>query len=212
MHDDLQYPHRTGKRHSPLMPQQFRLTATGAKPSITRHAPVRGYIVFGVMLTICPGCGVELPSLDGPVHRYMESSPACWAAYGEVLAREYQNPAYMAVHRLTVDTYAVQHPGRPGPQATQSVGAHLISLLAIVERGASQTEATQLLGRAVANIRFSWLEPLPSMGLLTVVSVLPTSTAAEHAQAVERWAASAWQAWSAYHSVIRKWALQLDNA
>ena len=32
----------------------------------------------------------------------MESSPACWAAYGEVLAREYSDPAYFQVHRLSV--------------------------------------------------------------------------------------------------------------
>ena len=36
----------------------------------------------------CLGCGAELPVFAGPVHRYMESSPGCWAAYGEVLARD----------------------------------------------------------------------------------------------------------------------------
>lgn len=36
----------------------------------------------------CVGCGGLFPEMDGPTHRYMESSPGCWAAYGEVLARE----------------------------------------------------------------------------------------------------------------------------
>ena len=31
--------------------------------------------------------------------------------YGEVLAREYSDPSYVSLHRLTADTYAVQHPG-----------------------------------------------------------------------------------------------------
>ena len=64
----------------------------------------------------------------------MESSPSCWAAYGEVLAREYNDPAFMAAHRLTVDAYAVQHPGRPSPQSIQSVALHLISLCLVLEQ------------------------------------------------------------------------------
>jgi hypothetical protein len=59
----------------------------------------------------CIGCHALFPDVDGPVHRYMESSPGCWASYGEVLVREYTEPSYFGVHRLTVDAYAVQHPG-----------------------------------------------------------------------------------------------------
>jgi hypothetical protein len=42
--------------------------------------------------------------------------------YGEMLAREYGDPAYFRVHQLTVDTYAVQHPGPRERRAIQSVG------------------------------------------------------------------------------------------
>jgi Family of unknown function (DUF5946) len=66
----------------------------------------------------CIGCGV--PAIDGPTHRYMESSPGCWHAYGEVLAQEYSDEAFRAAHRLTSDTCAVQHPGRPSPQSIRS--------------------------------------------------------------------------------------------
>ncbi len=45
-------------------------------------------------ITICPGCGAELPAHDGPVHRYIDSSAPCWAKYSELFAREYQDPAY----------------------------------------------------------------------------------------------------------------------
>lgn len=55
----------------------------------------------------CMGCGGVFAEIQGPTHRYLESSPGCWAAYGEVLAREYSDPAYFQVHRLTVDAYAV---------------------------------------------------------------------------------------------------------
>jgi hypothetical protein len=69
-----------------------------------------------------------VPDVEGPVHRYLESSPGCWRLYGEVLAREYSDLAFWAAHRLTVDSYAVQHPGRSSPQTIQSVCVHLLSL------------------------------------------------------------------------------------
>ena len=66
----------------------------------------------------CVGCGARVPKMDGPTHRYMEASPGCWHVYGQVLARDYTDPFLRAVHRLTTDTYAVQHPGRPSPVAS----------------------------------------------------------------------------------------------
>ncbi len=77
----------------------------------------------------CVGCGALFEDREGPTHRYMESSPGCWALYGEVVAREYLDfLAYGALHRLTVDTYAAQHPGLLSPQSIQSVALHLMSL------------------------------------------------------------------------------------
>ncbi|HLW73652.1 MAG TPA: DUF5946 family protein, partial [Gammaproteobacteria bacterium] len=93
----------------------------------------------------CLGCGAEFPDRDGPTHRYMESSPACWAAYGEVLEREYSDPGYYRVHRLSVDAYAVQHPGRPSPQTIQSVNLHLIRLCCLVEKSLPMEKANDLM-------------------------------------------------------------------
>lgn len=52
----------------------------------------------------CIGCQAEFAHIDGPTHEYMLSSPGCWAAYGEVLAREYSDNRLARLHRLTVDT------------------------------------------------------------------------------------------------------------
>jgi len=54
-------------------------------------------------IAVCPGCGSRLPAVEGPVHAYMTSSPACWAAFNAVIAREFGNPDLMPIHRLTVD-------------------------------------------------------------------------------------------------------------
>jgi len=45
----------------------------------------------------CCGCGVVLPDAGGPTHPYMLSSPACWAAYGEVSSRAYLDPQRLEV-------------------------------------------------------------------------------------------------------------------
>jgi hypothetical protein len=158
-------------------------------------------------MTPCSGCGALFPSIEGPTHRYLESSPGCWAAYGEVLAREYSDPKYMAVHRLTVDTYSVQHPGRPSPQTTQSVAVHLIGLYATLQLQLRPRMVTAAIRRAADHQRFHWLPPPLHLGEFTVADVLPAQSPEQHANVVLRWAASAWAAWSHYHSQVKAWAL-----
>ena len=156
--------------------------------------------------SVCCGCGVTLPSVNGPVHRYMTASPACWRTYGEVLAREYGDRAYAKFHRLSVDAYAVQHPGTPSAPAIQSVAVHLCRLCMIVEDGWSIERANDaMLAIHRVERRFRWLEPPRSRGRFTVADVLAANGAEEHLRAVELWAKSCWQAWSEHHATIRSW-------
>ena len=152
----------------------------------------------------CQGCGGFFEDIQGPTHRYMESSPGCWAAFGEVLAREYQDPNYFAVHKFTVDAYAVQHPGQPSPQTIQSVAGHLIRLCLMLERNLSTERANDAIKAAVER-QYVWLTPPVTMGSVTVVDVRGTTTPDEHCRRVRAWAESAWTAWSAHHATIRNW-------
>jgi hypothetical protein len=158
-------------------------------------------------LVPCIGCGASFPQRDGPTHRYMESSPGCWAAFGEVLAREYSDPSYSRVHRLTVDAYAVQHPGRPSPQSIQSVALHLISLCLTLEQGIDDmfTATDSIRAAAETKHRFRWLPPPPSLGAITIADVVGSSNGEDHERRVRVWAAAAWTAWSEHHGVIRGW-------
>ena len=136
----------------------------------------------------------------------MESSPACWAAYGEVLAREYSDPAYFAVHRLSVDAYAVQHPGKPSPQTIQSVAVHLIRLCLLLERGLPMERANDaMLAASEREEGFVWLTPPASRGAVTVADVKDASDVEEHLRQVRAWADSAWQAWHSHYATIRSW-------
>jgi len=157
-------------------------------------------------LAPCPGCGALLEDRDSPTHRYLESSPACWVIYGEVLAREYSTPELMEIHRLSVDAYAVQHPGRESSQTINSVAIHLMRLCLLLEQGLDMKHANDAI-TALADRRrsYHWLTPPSTMGAITVVDVWKTTSIEEHKRVVRDWSMSAWKAWFAHHATIRKW-------
>jgi hypothetical protein len=157
---------------------------------------------------------VILPEITGPTHAYIGSSPACWAMYGEVLAREYAGPGlFQAVHRLTVDTYAVQHPGQESARSIQSVAVHLMSLCTLFEEDADAECALGMIREGVkAKGRYTWLVPPPNLGALTVADVWKATESSGREKSVREWASSVWAAWAPYHGVVRGWCLSLRNA
>jgi Family of unknown function (DUF5946) len=160
-----------------------------------------------VPLLRCMGCQALFPDMEGPTHAYMQSTPGCWASYGLVLAREYGDPGCFAVHRLTVDAYAVQHPGVPGRQSIQSVGVHLVRLCLLLEQGLPAERANQAMLQAVRHkSQYHWLEPPASLGPLTVADVEAVSGVEQHVAVVRRWAAQMWDVWSPHHTTVRAWA------
>jgi hypothetical protein len=160
-----------------------------------------------VVLARCKWCRGAFPDAPGPVHEYLESTPGCWAAFGRVLAREYSDRRYSAVHRLTVDAYAVQHPGVPSGQSIQSVGVHLVRLCLFLERGLAPERANDaMLAAARRKARFHWLEPPADLGPLSVADVEAAEGIEAHGAIVKRWASQLWGLWSAHHATVRSWA------
>jgi hypothetical protein len=155
----------------------------------------------------CVGCGALVPDIDGPTHRYMAASPGCWALFGEVVAREFSDFRYARVHLLTVDAYALQHPGSPSPQTIQSVAIHLISLYLVFERRYDLQRATKAMQHAASHKpQFRWLDPPTSLGDITVVDIHQARDPAEHVERVEAWAKAIWNVWEAHHETVRLWA------
>jgi hypothetical protein len=155
----------------------------------------------------CFGCGALFPAVDGPIHPYLGASAGCWAVYGEVLAREYGEYRYPAVHRLTVDTYSVQHLGIPSRRSIQSVAVHLVSLWLILECRFSSEKATAGIRAALGHRHeFVWLAPPSRLGDLTILDVCNATDFVKHKAVVKRWAESVWQAWSPHHETVRRWA------
>lgn len=147
------------------------------------------------------------------MHRYLESSPACWAMYGEVLAREYSDPVRFEAHSLSVDAYALQHPGQPSTQTTRSAALHLLRLYLLIERSESADRARQAMRSAAERkIQVPWLEPPADRGSIRVDYVHAARNAVEHIARVRTWAECTWHAWARHHSFARELARELCPA
>ena len=154
----------------------------------------------------CPGCGAMLPPTELPLDRYFHASPACWAAYTEVLGREYADAVLFGrAHQTTVDAYAVQHAG--GPQPDKSVDVHLVGLHLVLERGVAQQLVPRHLQLLVARVD-AWphYPPPANRGATTVADVLAAATPDSHAAAARRWAEDVWRAWAPHHEAVRELA------
>lgn len=155
---------------------------------------------------VCPGCRAKFEKREGPTHPYIGASAACWAAYGDVLAREYGEYGYPAIHRLTVDAYAAQHPGIESRQSIQSVAVHLIGLYLWLECGLPANEITRRIGEAVKRGGFHWLTPPEVLGSLTIQDVVQSANLDEHIIQVHAWARSVWDAWQVHAATVKRWA------
>lgn len=155
----------------------------------------------------CPGCGLVLPVSDGPTHAYIGSSAACWALFGEVIAKEFSDPGYGRWHQHTVDAYAAQHPGEDGRRERQSVAVHLTALCLLLEHGRDDPGAMPYVRQRIAERLdgLPWLTP-PSAGwAVTVADVAAATSAEEHGRLVWRWAEAVWDGWSVHHETVRAW-------
>lgn len=176
---------------------------------VVRHAPdVDEPSDLEALAEGCPGCGARYaPHPTDTTHAYIGASPACWAAFGELLAREFQDPAYGRLHRHTVDVYTVQHPGEDDRRQRQSVAIHLVGLCHWLEHG---MDAQRVIAATRAMLKdgrpdWPWLTP-PTSYEMTVRDVLTSESGEEHDRLVRAWAQRTWEAWSAHHDVVRRWA------
>jgi hypothetical protein len=152
------------------------------------------------------GCGGGFAASDGPVHDYMLSSPACFAAFNTLLAAEYSASELRQVHRLTVDTWAVQHPGAAGERrAVQSVGLHLARLMLQLESPRPPRETNKVMldfSRHKHSLRP--LAPPPGFRV-TVADIVPFAGSRLHPDKVREWAEATWRDWSGHHDYIHQW-------
>jgi hypothetical protein len=153
----------------------------------------------------CNSCGAVTLRGSGLVHEYMTSSSGCWEQFGLVLAREYSDPAFMKIHRVTVDTYAAQH-GGGDPRAIQSVNVHLVALYLIHEINMSLDLIPGVMEKVIIKYKttFKQLEPPTYEITANAAEILKAKSAEEHSKYVMNWSKSVWRSWSGQHKWIRE--------
>ena len=176
------------------------------------------------MLTPCQGCGaLYLPS-DGPAHRYIGASPACWALFNsffiardpdscEPLLSESRIPEPPAAiparddtsfDVLCADAYGVQHHGEDSPQAIQSVAVHLLNIHGVIS--GQTTRPGWAIDRALRQKGvFRKLMPPPLGSALTIRHLFSgggVRTPATRTQYV----VSVYEAWMSLHrDTVEQW-------
>lgn len=148
--------------------------------------------------TRCDECGALIaPALK-----------SCKSVFEDVCALEYSNPAFGAVHLLTVDAYTLHHSAERGPRSN---AFHLMRLCLLLEHGHSPA-----IGKRPPRKRsqafeeqyrgFPYLAPPQHQGALTIMDVRGALGPDDHARRVRRYAQSVWDAWAIHHAWARQWA------
>jgi hypothetical protein len=153
----------------------------------------------------CFVCGALVPDIEGPVHKYVPSSPGCWRTFGEVQADEMTRFRYPPAHRLVVDAYMAQHPGDGTDRRDrQSVFVHLTGLCAVLVLDVPPPVATDALRRLLAeHEEFPLVERGPDRGALTVLHMVGAADLDDYSRRAREWAEAVWASWDTQHAAIR---------
>ncbi|MBI3538876.1 MAG: hypothetical protein HY076_01200, partial [Candidatus Eisenbacteria bacterium] len=111
---------------------------------------------------------------------------------------------YGRVHRLMVDAYAVQHPDAYCKSA-KSLAAHLGGLCCAIEF-TTRANALEALRLWIERGHVTAKPPLPAArGAVTIADARAAADPVAYADAVRRWARSAWDAHPAVQATARGW-------
>ena len=175
------------------------------------------------MLAPCQGCGALFPPYDGPTHRYIGASAACWALFnGSEVLRSPEPTGLLpqspipetavvipprndaSLDSLFGDAYGVQHHGDESPQSIQSVALHLLNVHGII--AGRTTRPGWALGRALRKKGvFHKLTP-PALGsALTIRHLFPGGGVAIPLTRTQ-YVLSVYEAWMSLHrSTVEGW-------
>lgn len=144
----------------------------------------------------CEDCGAEV----------VGGRDACKQLFEQVLVKEYSNYRYGKIHRLTVDCYAMQHPGYT--VSAKSFAAHLAGLCCAMEHNRSAMVYKRINAWLNGPMKVGRPPVRPvEAGALTILHIVDARTPEEHNKRVQEWARSVWESWREYHVFAREWLL-----
>jgi len=153
--------------------------------------------------TVCPGCGLRLPSLGLEPDPRANASAECRNLMNELsyYTLAHGNPAF--IHQHLVDAYGAQHV-RLESKSTIGAAFALAGLYLAVERGFSGRQV-QKMHMLMASKSRVWprFEPPAYSGPLTVADVVKAQPGPSRDQELMRWCESVWAAWSSQQGRLK---------
>ena len=143
----------------------------------------------------------------------MGGEEGCNELFQEVVGREFSRPELFKVHRLTVDSYSLQHPDRYMKSAKSAV-AHLVGMCWAMEDIDDPSVSMAISRFLDGTPDVTRPEPVPdsgNRGSVTVVDVYLAPDSVEHIERVRAWAEGAWEAWADHHARARKWLVEAQE-
>lgn len=133
----------------------------------------------------------------------------CDAVFADLIGREFADPAFYRSHRLTVDSYCLQHPERY-MVSTKSAAAHLAGICWSLEVGES-LHLPAPLKRFVDGPRvFPRIHPPEPLhrGMINLTYLRPIADPEEYVEAARKWAHEVWAAWAVGQEQARAWVAE----
>jgi hypothetical protein len=159
---------------------------------------------MGHDLTVCPGCGVQLPALGLAPDPRANASGECRSLMNELSYYTLAHPDPAFIHQHLVDAYGAQHV-RGESKSTIGAAFALAGLYLAVERRFTGRQV-QKMHMLMASKSKQWprFEPPGEGGPLTVADVLKVEPGAGRDRELLRWCASVWAAWSSEQDRVRE--------
>ncbi len=133
-----------------------------------------------------------------------KSNQKCKEIFDIIIAREFSDFRYAKFHRLTVDTYSLQHPDSYMISA-KSFAAHLTGMCCAIEYDNDRNLLRILQQWLNGKKQLEKPKLLDNVGSMTISHVVSAGDGAEHAKLVKEWAENVWDAYALYHNLAREW-------
>lgn len=153
-------------------------------------------------VSVCPGCGLQRPSLGLDPDSRADASGECRGLMNELSYYTLAHGAPRFIHQHLVDAYGAQHVR----QSTSTIGAAfaLAGLYLGVERGFTGRRVQKVhMLMAARSKEWPRFAPPRAVGPLTVADVLAAEAGPRRDQALMDWCKSVWAAWAADHDRVR---------
>lgn len=155
------------------------------------------------MMSVCSGCGLELPAAAGTVNRRVNASAECLKLSHELSFYTLERGDTFFIHQAVVDAYASQHYKKGSPKI--GLAFALIGLCLLVEHGYTGKQIQNAHIR-LAKLTKDWPEfAVPEKrGALTVADALKEEPGQKRDEAIIQWAKLVWSAYEKTHESVRE--------